>query len=555
MKRFSCFILLILVILVGTACTSIKQPDISVSTVGASNAKGSGGFNPITLENQYDKLEEIYTQDFQNQIHNEIKELTEDNEYTLDTPLLISNPYGTITNGLYIYFETKEKTQVKYTVSVDGYGDFERMLKEGSADNYNTIHANTIIGLIPDTMNRITLSVIDQNGDIVNSVSFDYRAPSLIGNYDTVQSMIEKGDSTKGLSEGLYTILGNDTASKDKGNQFIAMYDNAGIIRCEIPILSYRANQILFDQDRIYFSIDHTHIVGMENTGYVSKLYSTGQYELHHDYMFGRNNDLLVLGKDPESDTTEDLVLDIDLDTGKVNKLIDFRDYFGNYYTMTSLPEGESQIDWMHINSLTFTEDDKLLISSRETSTIVAFENIYSADCRVVYILGSDHFWKDTGYENLLYNPEGDFSLHSGQHQITYLKDNSLKKGQYYLLLFNNNNTYSETRPGYDWLSDENYSNTGVGSGTEAVNSYYYKYLIDENTRSYSLVNSIPTPYSAYVSGIQPLDNGNLLIDSGSALTAYEYDANNQLLQSITVNGKKWTYRIMKYDYKGFWFQ
>lgn len=36
-------------------------------------------------------------------------------------------------------------------------------------------------------------------------------------------------------------------------------------------------------------------IVGIDQTGYVSTIYDTGDYKLHHDYIFDDNKNLIVL--------------------------------------------------------------------------------------------------------------------------------------------------------------------------------------------------------------------------------------------------------------------
>lgn len=94
------------------------------------------------------------------------------------------------------------------------------------------------------------------------------------------------------------------------------LYDNYGIIRSEIPIVSYRSHRILFENNTMYFSISSTKIVGMEQTGYVSKIYDTGNYKLHHDYIFDSNNNILVLASEKEAKTSEDKIIMIEKDSG-----------------------------------------------------------------------------------------------------------------------------------------------------------------------------------------------------------------------------------------------
>ena len=63
----------------------------------------------------------------------------------------------------------------------------------------------------------------------------------------------------------------------------------------------------------MYFSISSTKIVGMEQTGYVSKICDTGNYKLHHDYIFDSNNNILVLASEKEAKTLENILVTKDL--------------------------------------------------------------------------------------------------------------------------------------------------------------------------------------------------------------------------------------------------
>lgn len=494
-------------------------------------------------------IDTIYTQSYQDKIYTEIEKVKKVRTYTLQSPLLLANPYGTNTTGVYMYFTTGQATKASYTISVDGYQDFSQTLKNDGDENYTTKHEYLLIGCIPGKTNKITVTLTNPQGDEVGSKSWTYDAPELLSGEQYASLTLSQGESLEPLSNGLYTVLGNDETEYDVERDYIFLYDNQGIIRAEIPIQEYRSQRILFKDNKMYYSCSYDTIVEMERTGRLTNLYSTGNYDLHHDYTFDQDGNILVLASLRDGDTKEDRIIKIDTTTKQVQEVIDLASLLPEYLKTATLPKGKEVLDWMHINSIT-SINDSIIISSRETSTILKIDSI-NKDPKIDYMIGSSNFWKESGYDDLLLQQVGSFSLQAGQHCVTYQSDDSLKEGQYYLYMYNNNNTCATTQPNYSYQSDSQYQNTGVA--TKGENSYYYKYLVDENTRSFTLVSSIAVAYSGYVSSSQEYQD-NIIIDSGSAFTVYEYDSNHRLIQSLQGNGGKWLYRVFKYDYKGFWF-
>lgn len=82
---------------------------------------------------------------------------------------------------------------------------------------------------------------------------------------------------------------------------------------------------------------------------------------------------------------------------------------------------------------------------------------------------------------------------------------------------------------------------------------YYYKYLVDENKGTFKLVDKIAVDYSGYVSSVEEID-GNIVIDSGSKFTTYEFDSNGKLIRQFSLSGDTWVYRTFKYNFNNFWF-
>ena len=75
---------------------------------------------------------------------------------------------------------------------------------------------------------------------------------------------------------------------------------------------------------------------------------------------------------------------------------------------------------------------------------------------------------------------------------MTYVTDDSLPDGQYYLYLFNNNLGYSESRPDYDWSQIDQIA---TDLFRERLPTIIYK--VDENVNLYLVQFSVP--FSGYV--------------------------------------------------------
>lgn len=519
--------------------------------------KSKNGFTFVELDQPFTSFSKVYNEEYQNEIYEKLNNKKLEYRYDIKNPLLIANPYHTVMNGLYVYFTTTGKTQVEYTVSCDGYEDFTQTVWQNAEDNLSKEHEFLMIGLLPGETNTVTIRTKNASNKVKQTVTFTYDCPKAIGEFNVNQIELTQGDSIQELSNGLYVVLGNDIEfdleDGDIKAAYIAMYDNNGTLRCEIPCVSYRAHRLLFDESGMYFSVSGGRIARMDRTGYINRIYKLSPLLLHHDYVFGTNNDLLILGSDTSMGTKEDIIISVDVDSKEVKTLIDLKDIFPDYYSMTSKPKNSEHLDWMHINSLSFIDEDSVIFSSRETSTIIKLDDIYGEQ-NIGYMIGSDLFWEGTGYEDYLLKQEGEFSLQAGQHTITYQADESLEDGQYYIYLYNNNNTVSNTRPEYDWMSDTNYKNSGVAKDAKGASSSYYKYLVDETDRTFTLVDCIEVPYSAYVSSAQEHEN-NIIIDSGSELTTWEFDSDGKLIQELKFKGNYWVYRTYKYGFNGYWFR
>ena len=252
-----------------------------------------------------------YDEDVQDSLANTLLGLTQDKEYTLTAPLAVLNPFGTGSNGLYMYFQTDAPTRVTYTVHVEDEDipDYTATVNDQGEDGYSKLQEFLLVGLVPGMENTVTLSAeTKQQG---TSYSFTIDMPEATSGYD-VTLETEEGDSAQELSDGLFYAMG---LGDYYGYTFF--FDNEGVLRYEMVLEGYHSDRFLWDDDgSLITCVGSQKIARLNRFGQVTQVFDLGQYELHHDINWGPEGTILALATDTESETVEDQVLQIDLESG-----------------------------------------------------------------------------------------------------------------------------------------------------------------------------------------------------------------------------------------------
>lgn len=495
-----------------------------------------------------------YDLDVQQRLDGALQSLKEmsDISWTATTPLAVLNPFGTGSNGLYLYFETDMATKVTYTVHVEGsdISDFTADAADISGQEFTKTHEFQLIGLVPGETNQVTLTITGQWGKTRQIVTFTVDMPSTSSGYST-RLEVEEGDSDQAQADGLFAMM--------RVNGYLGygfFFDNDGVLRYEMVLEGYGLDRLLFDGDEIITCVSSSKLARIDGLGRVTQVYRLDGYDLHHDIGFGDDSEVLALAEASGGETVEDRLLSIDLETGAVTELVDFSQLMEPYFE-TTRPVGPGddffwqagEWDWLHLNSVQYmAEDDSVIVSSRETSAIIKVTGLHSTPT-VDWLAGDERFWEDTAYADLCLTQEGDFVPQYGQHCVEYYADGE-EDGVYYLALYNNNywslNSRDFTLEVADSVGTDLY---GTGDETSQV----YIYRIDENARTYALVSSFDVPYSSIVSNASPCGD-NWVVNSGVAMVFGEYDSEGKLIRQYAYNCTMQNYRTFKYDMT-IWFQ
>ena len=478
--------------------------------------------------------------------------LKEEKDYTPEEPLAVWNPYGTGSNGLYLYFEAPgEGLTVHYRIHTqeEGIPDFEADANAGTGTEKEFL----VIGLVPGTVNELEITLNGADGTEVSNVTYRVEAPKTASGYNVVLEETE-GTSRQELTEGLYYTLG---IQGYYGHMFL--FDNDGVLRYEMLLDGYKPDRVLFDDGEMLLCVSANQIGKVNSLGRVTKLYTLNGYVMHHDYCYGEDGTLLVLAtrKNSRDDGVMDRILEVDMETGAVTEIVDLRKMLPDYYsTAKKVTETDPFFwqagtrDWIHVNTIDYMDDDSIVLSARETSTILKIRDLHG-EPQLGYLIGDSSYWEGTGYEGYSYEKVGDFADQYGQHTVTVVEEPGMEEGTYYLMMYDNNYYANSTRTDdYEPVLPESVSTDLMG---DEKPSHVYWYLVDENAGTYELVNSFDVPYSSIVSSVQTVGD-NYVVNSGVSHVFGEYDSEGNMIRQFEYECTMQGYRVMKDTFGGYWF-
>lgn len=425
----------------------------------------------------------------QSEIRNNILTQYNNYSYTIEKPYIILNPYGTCPLSALMKFKTTSKCKLQVTIE----NDISFITEEATTE-----HSLIITGLLPNNKNKITITSIDNS---LNKVTHYIQTEELPCSYPKIEVV----NSTPSKMEGRFTAmsLGKSDGVKTINHLYSIIDENADVrwlytdVSCHV-LQKLKNGNLIVDapiSSGICGAYTSCGFIEINLLGEILNFYPIPN-GLHHDVYELPNGNFLSITQ--RENTKQDLLIEIDRETKAIINEWDFRKILDfERPTVIDKISVNHPLDWLHLNSLVYSEADNCIIaSSRNQSTVVKFNKDTS---EIKWILSPHDFWKDE-FKKYLLTPIGDnFEWSWAQHTPKLLENSNI-------LVFDNGN-YRSYNLETATLAYKNYSR-GV------------EYKINENNMTIEQVWQFGKErgsdlYCAYLGSISNLKNNRILCFGG----------------------------------------
>ena len=369
---------------------------------------------------------------------------------------------------------------------------------EKQFSNVGIQHEFPVLGLYPDYENQVAITFTNKDGQarISDTISITTPELDLFAPIEILQNNYSEAEKDKLFFLFEQTLV-FDTQGEIRwwlDRDLVRTYPTTdGNIVCALTI-----DRQAWDGEAIHYN--------MEGEILNEYFIETG---LHHEVIQKEAGGNFLIGSSvggvlPENtfndDDTEDLILEIDKESGEVVKEWDLTQYFDKererFWT-------ERPSDWCHLNSIQYDPSDNTLLLSSKLQSFVA--KIGYDDGEVKWILGNPANWK-MEFQQYLLTPTN-FDMSFDEHQDwTYAQHSARTTPKGNIIIYDN----GADRPGFD---ADNIFNKNDGY----VRSVEYKVDAQNKTveKVWDYAHYGTDIYSVAIGSVERLENGNTLEGHG----------------------------------------
>ena len=515
----------------------------------------------VSKETEPEELSVTLNEDWQedqSEKEKEYQELLKSGDYNEDNIYVKVDPYDASPLSALLLFQTEEA--IKVEISVAGKDD-ESTIKN-SFDDYTTDHSIPVLGLYADKENEVTVKLTNEAGTSVEK-KLTIKTGALAKSIADIE--VNEADTEKmalGDSELTFVVPSTKRAYAFDANGDVRWYStryNSHIFKelanGNLLYLTKEANDadtynVLLETDylgKIYNRYDFSSSSASNDTGE-----SKGEMTvIHHDGIELPSGNLLLTVNDG-SNYIEDTMIELNRETGEIEKTIDLKDLlpesFYEEYDSTSREDGK--IDWFHQNSVDYDEaDNSIIISGRHQDTIMKID--YATN-EIKWIMGDSSGWPESYQKYFL---DGDVKASGGQHAAIVLPDQDDNAETTDILYYDNNisvtrgdeadsEKYSEARQVR--INEEDRTIEEVWTFGEDLGEAYFtkiigsaRYLADNGNR---LVNFGYREEGKTSSIMEVTEDGETVLDVD--LTDFPASAWAYRAERFSLYNDNWTYQL-----------
>ncbi|WP_341779382.1 aryl-sulfate sulfotransferase [Levilactobacillus sp. HBUAS70063] len=448
-------------------------------------------------------------QDAQKSATAKYKAAAESDQYTLDSPYVKVNPYGTSPLSALVTF--KSSTAEKITYTVVGKSD-KTSITNTVKGGYTKSHQVPVVGLYADDNNTVKITATTKNGKTqTKTLKMQTSAlPKYIKNATITTKNVDK--SKMSIGKNKLTIINRTTKQPfaidadgavrwydtNYSQHTIEQWSNGHIM-----ILS-KKNQ----SSDVYNDLIETDYLGRvyKEYGFANKTSSTdGGVEttvIHHDLVELPNHNFLATVSDG-SKYKEDTLIEVSHKTGKIVKVIDLKKILPKSMWEKYKKGTDGKIDWLHNNAVDYDKNDNSIVLSNRNQDLIMKLDYKTSHIKWLYSGKKKSSWPKA-YQKYVLTPTKGTIVTGGQHGL-YLLNNGGK-----------NSANSENFLLYDNNIDVTNGNKKTsGKYSQAVEYHVNaKKMTITSTWSYGKTLGAAN-FTSVIGYAEKQSNGNVLIDFG----------------------------------------
>lgn len=355
----------------------------------------------------------------QERVDKDLRSELDSGVHSLERPLVVLDPYGVSPLTAVILFETGHPSRISVIVK----GKDASSSLAFTFNGYRTKHLIPVYGLYANTENEITIKATDKIGSIRNN-NLNIRTDKLHPKLENIRVDILKSDKAN-IQSG-FTFLYESTpkfAFDANGNlRWILDFPTLQATLCNYKGHIIVASGSYHSGDTLIYEVD-----------LLGRIYSinSAPYGVHHDIEEISEGKLLITGSDA-GPTVEDLIYELDPLTGKIGTTLDFKIILD----MGRPSMYRTDVDWLHMNTVAWSErDSSIIVSGRNQSAVV---KLSYPEGKIKWILGNHDNWLPE-YTKYLLTPKGrHFEWQYAQHLPIILPDQDNNPETLDIILFDN---------------------------------------------------------------------------------------------------------------------